>query len=149
MVAMDGYLYAFGGDPWCGSGGDDIERYDPASNTWSTIGQMSIGGDRGRVAAVLNGKVYITGGYSSYPNNVKVWEWSGIDGTFTHVSTLNGPPRGFQGFLAVGSSLWSIGGYSSYSNVDQSNDEVTTWTAKANLQTGRDYLGAAAIYISP
>ena len=43
---------------------DSVERYDPQTNTWSTVASIKVG-RIGAAASVLDGKIYLAGGYTT------------------------------------------------------------------------------------
>jgi subtilisin family serine protease len=64
LVSAGGMLYAFGGN----SGSailNSVERYDPASDRWSSRAQMPAARHDGNGAALINGVIYVPGGRNS------------------------------------------------------------------------------------
>lgn len=72
LAASDDYIYAFGGfayseihkPKWKSL--SQIDRYDIKNNTWKTIGHLKTPRSS-NVAANINGKVYLVGGWDSTP----------------------------------------------------------------------------------
>jgi N-acetylneuraminic acid mutarotase len=59
-------LYVFGG--YSGNGGielKDVDAYNPATNAWTARADMPVRRRATNIPAVLNGKVYVTGGVNS------------------------------------------------------------------------------------
>lgn len=59
-------LYVFGG--YSGNGGielRDVDAYNPATNAWTSRADMPVRRGATNIPAVLNGKVYVTGGVNS------------------------------------------------------------------------------------
>jgi N-acetylneuraminic acid mutarotase len=72
-AAVNGKIYAIGGDPAAGGGYlNTVEAYDPISNSWSTAASMPTA-RAGLAAAAVNGKVYAIGG-GNLPNTVEVYD---------------------------------------------------------------------------
>jgi N-acetylneuraminic acid mutarotase len=64
---LDGKLLVFGGEGNAGDASgvfDDVEAYDPASDTWSPLPPM-LEPRHGLGAAELDGRVYLPGGASA------------------------------------------------------------------------------------
>eukprot|EP01043_Picozoa_sp_COSAG02_P056814 COSAG02_NODE_6797_length_3355_cov_2.061732_1_plen_413_part_10 len=64
-AAIDGLLYAIGGEDDSGSTLSSGERFDPASNAWSPIASMGTARES-HAAAVIDGLLYAIGGYETY-----------------------------------------------------------------------------------
>lgn len=65
-IATDGvYVYVFGGSTSYSAGGQDltsVERYDPATNTWTTLPDAMVQGTNGAAASYVRGRLYSVGG---------------------------------------------------------------------------------------
>ena len=81
MAALDGKLYAVGGESWNHLPLRSAERYDPAANVWEKIAPMATA-RRSHCVAVLDGKLYAAGGdgdgaaksVERYDPALNVWE---------------------------------------------------------------------------
>ena len=82
MAVLDGKLYVFSGSDHTGVQPDKGERYDPDTNTWESMPECSCANifldvefeipycgatGYGQSAAVLDGKVWVTGGFGGIP----------------------------------------------------------------------------------
>lgn len=64
MAILDGYVYAVGG--WEGSFRlDSVEKYDPATNTWTLVTPMKTALTSAAVVAA-DGMLYVTGQPSTF-----------------------------------------------------------------------------------
>jgi hypothetical protein len=115
-ASLDGRVYAIAGFE---IGGDDegqnsarVDAYDPATSTWSRVADMAIP-RHGHAAAVLDGKLYVMGGYGEVDgdygklNSVEIYDpeadtWSaGPDMLYE---------RGFLAATTHDGEVWAIGG---------------------------------------
>lgn len=172
FTTLNDKIYAFGGFKLPENGPpawdpiDNAWEYDPASDTWKALAPLP--NKRGAAsAAVLNGKIYVTGGATNLPG-VKE---NGIHPTRPHnvVATVDvydpanntwssARPlllaRNHHASAAVGGKLYVIGGRVSSAfisgtsnNVDlvEAYDPATDlWTARARMPTPRSAIGAGA-----
>jgi len=172
FTTLNDKIYAFGGFKLPENGPpawdpiDNAWEYDPASDTWKALAPLP--NKRGAAsAAVLNGKIYVTGGATNLPG-VKE---NGIHPTRPHnvVATVDvydpasntwssARPlllaRNHHASAAVGGKLYVIGGRVSSAfisgtsnNVDlvESYDPATDlWTARSRMPTPRSAIAAGA-----
>ena len=118
---------------------DRVDRYDPASNTWSTVASMST--VRGRLAvAVLDGKLYAIGGNdaSSTLSSVEIYDPS--TNTWTAGPSLPGPVKQ-AAVITVSDKIYLIGGRNN-SNLDLNQvlyleSGSSQWVALANMPTAK------------
>jgi hypothetical protein len=116
---INGILYVAGGSN--GSSDDpSLQAYTIATNSWAVLASMPGGRYQGDGAGVINGKLYITGGWTSSPglpnNNLWVYNpstnaWSTLASTPTLTGT--GASGVINGKLYV---TTSCDGYSGYQN---------------------------------
>jgi N-acetylneuraminic acid mutarotase len=142
-VLSKGAAYVMGG--WTDS--DDIfptvERYDAASDTWSVVAPM--GSVRTLFSACeISREVYVTGGVRRFdrPSRILaiVEKYSPSTDTWSEVARMPNA-RYCHGCVAVGSSMYIIGGYvpSGYIRTDivEKFDTTTdTWTDVASMPSG-------------
>ena len=60
---LDGKIYVSGGLDETSEYSDALEAYDPVTNTWATLASLSEARAY-HASAVINGKLYVFGGYS-------------------------------------------------------------------------------------
>lgn len=60
------YVYVIGGNDGTRDTAD-LQRYDPATNSWSLLAPLPAGRYSGDGAVVLNGKIYLPGGWTTSP----------------------------------------------------------------------------------
>jgi len=65
-AAINGIFYVAGGNDGI-SDSSTLQAYNPASNTWTTLASMPGGRYEGDGAGVINGKLYIPGGWTTSP----------------------------------------------------------------------------------
>jgi N-acetylneuraminic acid mutarotase len=101
---INGKLYVAGGQ-----GSSVLEMYDPATNRWSTRAGMSVA-RHGPVAAVINGLLYVVGGFDggNYLASAEAYDpgtntWRPVIPAFTARQSLNG--------AAVGKVFYTAGGF--------------------------------------
>ncbi len=117
---IDGILYVAGGN----NGTQDdpsLQAYTIATNSWATLASMPGGRYQGDGAGVINGKLYVTGGWTTSPglpnNNLWVYDpstngWS----TLANAPTLSGTGTSgvINGKLYVTTSCDGNSGYRNY-----------------------------------
>jgi len=173
FATLNDKIYAFGGfkPPATGAPAwdpiDNAWEYDPSADTWKALAPMPT--KRGAAgAAVVNGKIYVTGGATSLtgvtengihparPHNVlaTVEEYDPATDTWrTRRSML--VARNHHAVAAVGDKVYAIGGRvgaafisGTSNNIDlvEAYDPATDlWTARTRMPTARSAI-AAAVY---
>jgi N-acetylneuraminic acid mutarotase len=118
---------------------DRVDRYNPVSNTWSTVASMST--VRGRLAvAVLGGKLYAIGGNdaSSTLSSVEIYDPS--TDTWTAGPPLPSPAKQ-AAVITVSDKIYLIGGTNNSGlNLNQVlylESGSSEWVALANMPTAR------------
>lgn len=144
---VNGKIYLFGGiKDLSGHNSDDVEAYDPSTDTWTTKNKMP---EKivGQAAVELNGKIYVIGGRTG---NL----FSGTSLQYTYLYDPNEDswtrkkdiptPRAFLSVSAVNGNIYAIGGsisgYSGTFIVQMYDPASDTWTAKKSLQVNRTSL---------
>jgi len=171
FAVLNDKIYAFGGFNLPDSGPpawrplDNAWEYDPAADAWKALAPMPT--KRGAAgAAIVNGKIYVTGGANSLPGSTE----TGIHPTRAHnvlatveeydpaTNTWRGRrpmllARNHHAVAAVGDKLYAIGGRISGAFISGGSDNVDlvemydpaadTWTVRDKMPTPRSAIGAA------
>ena len=117
LINFHGQLYAIGGfqgtQTWNRQALDYVERYDPASNTWTNLSSLPKG-MYGWGGTVLNDEIVLVGGFNGGPKK-SVYHWNPVVDTWV-VGNDIGSIGHFD--LAVeeinGSIVWATGDLSTY-----------------------------------
>jgi len=149
-TAINGILYAVGGQVTGNSFLATVEAYDPATNTWTTKAPMPTA-RYFLAAAAVNGILYAVGGTNSPTGNSDLATVEAYDpATDTWTTKASMPTARFGlSLTTINGILYAVGG--NIANVGpqatvEAYDPVTnTWTTKASMPTARTYLGLAAI----
>jgi N-acetylneuraminic acid mutarotase len=154
LTAMNGKLYAVGGHNSAASGSPEPfinlksgEAYDPDSDSWSTIANMSVARDAPGLAA-LNGKIYAVGGVDGSGSVLKsgaVYDpatdsWSAIADMAQSCEEVS--------LAALNDKIFAVGGYNGHSSLKsgETYDPATdSWVATADMSVERSALGLAAL----
>ena len=117
LVNFHGQLYAMGGfqgtSTWNRQALDYVERYDPATNTWTNLSKLPVA-RFGWAGTVLNDEIVLVGGYNGGPKS-EVYHWNPIDDTWS-----KGRNIGYIGHFDLiveeinGSITWATGDMSTY-----------------------------------
>ena len=124
-----------------------LEVYDPLSDTWTT--KMPMPTARiGAAAAVVNGKIYVMGGFNQdyWSEDSIVEQYDIATNSWSRKSPM---PTGRSWFKAVvlNNKIYALGGvgYGYLNNVEMYDPETCTWTEKARFNNGRYMHGAAVV----
>jgi Kelch motif protein len=151
-VTHGGFLYAVGGRP----GLANLDRYDPASDTWVSLSSMPTGRG-GLAAAVVGNAIYAIGGRDATGDApctgtplATVERYNISTDTWSTVASLPSP-RSDLAAVAHGGKIYVFGGctgdqFAVLPDVDVYNPTTDTWsTAPADMPTARSSMyGAAA-----
>ena len=117
MVNFHGQLYAMGGfqgtSTWNRQAMDYVERYDPATDTWTNLSKLPVA-RFGWSGTVLNDEIVLVGGYNGGPKS-EVYHWNPVEDTWS-----KGNDIGYIGHFDTiveeinGSIIWATGDMSSY-----------------------------------
>ena len=148
-MAVNGIIYAIGGQSSASSYETANEAHDPVTNSWTTKEPMPTG-RYNMAGAVANGMIYVIGGSSNSNSHETVME--AYDPTTDNwITGLDPMPTGRRHLAAaaVGEIICAIGGDSSSASFVQTNEEYNvaadSWASKTPMPTGRAALGAAAL----
>ncbi|MDA2932434.1 hypothetical protein MYX19_04685 [Nitrospinae bacterium AH-259-F20] len=164
-AAIDGKLYVVGGGtPGCCPAFDTLEVFDPNDGpigSWSTLEPMPTA-RRAPAAAVIDGKLYVVGGFLGFPccpappgagaplgtlekfdPDTDSWETSeGVEATLTPMPT----PRSNLAAGVINGKLYVVGGSGSILDTVEVYDPATdTWSTETSMPTPRQRLAAAVI----
>ncbi|XP_077283530.1 kelch-like protein 5 [Arctopsyche grandis] len=144
-------VYAVGGhDGW--SYINTVERWDPASRTWSYVAPMN--GQRSTCGVgVLEGKLYAVGGRDGSACLRSVEAYCPHTNKWKQCASMN-KRRGGVGVAVVGGYLYALGGHdapaknstpSMYSCVERYDPALNIWIMVGNLSGGRDGIGTCLL----
>jgi DNA-binding CsgD family transcriptional regulator/N-acetylneuraminic acid mutarotase len=145
VVAYDGKLYVAGG---AASGPSAvIERYDPASNLWASLGEKPTPASQVQ-AAIVRGLIYVPGGEGADGKPLAVVE--AYDPRNQRWETLPPlpEPRSRYALASVEGRLYLFGGWdgSSYrAEVFVYDPDAKHWSTAASMRTPRRGAGAAVV----
>lgn len=138
LVASNGKIYGFGGyTVYHPIGGTIVEEYDPVSDQWSLKSPMP--SERsGYSASMVNGKIYIIGGYSAGFDLSTVEVYDPVTDLWSSAPPMPTPRKNLTTAVANG-KIYAIGGYqttsiSGYlSTVEEYNPETNSWNTKTQM----------------
>lgn len=149
VVPLDGKIYLIGGFAADLGVSDDVESYDPGTDSWQSVASLPEPVHHANAAAV-DGKLYVTGALQGL-------EFSAIGNTWIYdpqadawsagASMPEGTERGAAAVGVIGSRLYVAGGFrneavADFSSYDTANDD---WDTLPALPAARDHLVGAAI----
>jgi Kelch motif/PQQ-like domain len=108
VAALDGKIYAFGGELASGDSSDAIQEVDPRAGTARIIGHLPQSTSHA-AAAVLGGRVYVLGGEANGVPGDRAWRFDPATGKTSLAGRLPFPVAGGAA-TAVGSTAYLIGG---------------------------------------
>jgi len=146
-VAANEKLYAFsGGFP----AKSDVEVYNPRSDKWQLLNPMPLGMDH-IGTAVLDGKIYIVGGFTSNRHqqvNDSVFEYNPASDQWRKLASMSGP-RGSVAAAAADGKIHAFGGRKNETDVvaihEVYDPQTNTWTLAPPLPRGRDHMAAVTV----
>ena len=138
LVNYHGQLYAMGGfqgtQTWNRQALDYVERYDPATNTWTNLSSLPVA-MFGWTGTVLHDEIVLVGGFNNGPKST-VYHWNPLEDTWS-----KGNDIGYIGHYDTvveeinGSIIWATGemsGYA-YSNWNRLLSQDSEYQNKTNL----------------
>ncbi|MCX7746417.1 MAG: S8 family serine peptidase [Clostridia bacterium] len=147
LAALNGKLYAIGGNCSSEHSYSIVEEYDPLTNQWTKKADMQTGREDFGVA-VYNNKIYVIGGRSILGNEVwSVEEFDPIQNNWTYKAPLN-TGRTELGTAVVNGKIYAIGGKNGYgySNVVEEYDPAANvWTYKNNMPEAKGKFAASIL----
>jgi hypothetical protein len=146
LAAVDGIVFAIGGESAVGVYEKKNEAYDPVTNSWSTRMDMPTG-RRSFGTAVVDGVIYAIGG----SGNFIIYDANeAYDPSTNTWSTKADLPTARTGLVTVAwdGMIYAIGGTvlsgeGSYETKNEVyNPAVNNWSSKADMPTGRHFMTA-------
>ena len=158
-AVVDGKIYLIGGllfEHEKGTFGlSTVEVYDPKNNSWQRLADMPTPRLQAG-AAVVDGKIYVVGGYSVIDRHMKILKvvevYDPQTDTWVRKQDMSIPRRQF-GIGVVAGKIYAIGGENFFDfekpqRLDQMEvyDPVSdTWVKRADLPTRRDEVKVAVV----
>jgi N-acetylneuraminic acid mutarotase len=148
-------IYAVGGRPETGgpcSGSEqfaDVERYDIASNTWSTVAPLPT--PRSDVGAIAHGgKIYVFGGCKEGAASVtgEVDIYSRTKNSWSEGAPMPTPRAGFYGIGIKGDDIYVMGGLDAGGKASSANEVYdisdNSWSVDTPMTHPRGEMGVAS-----
>jgi N-acetylneuraminic acid mutarotase len=146
-AGRDGSIYAIGGGLFFGTL-SSVERYDPATSTWSFVAPLNTPRMDFAATTGSDGSIYAIGGYSAGRVLGSVERYDPAANTWSSVAPLNTPRMDFAAATGSDGSVYAIGGSDANNNllssVERYNPATNTWSFVAPLNTPRAGLAAVA-----
>lgn len=150
VTGPDGRIYVIGGENRFDDTGfsqiNEVDVYDPAANSWSTVASMPT--PRYGIAAVLgpDGRIYVFGGsgFGSILNTVEVYTPS--TNSWATAAPMPTARSGAAAVLGPDGRIYVMGGGSFtgvFNTVEAYNPATNTWATVAPMPTARTLLAAA------
>ena len=145
--AVDGKIYAIGGQDNSAQIKPPVEEYDPIADTWTKKGNIPVG--RFQLAAsTVRSKIYVIGGFDGLDAFARVDEYDPKTDTWTQKADMP-TPRLALTTVVVGKRIYAIGGANAdfvpSGAVEVYDPATDTWEQKANMPNPRWNLAAAAV----
>ena len=128
-----------------------VEEYDPATDQWTQKADMPTGRS-GMSTSVVNGKIYVIGGWGEGDQPLStVEEYDPVTDTWTRKADMP-TCRDSLATVAVDGKIYAIGGYppagpwmGGSSTMEVYDPEIDTWTRKADMLVGLGFLNAHVV----
>jgi N-acetylneuraminic acid mutarotase len=145
-VTVGGKIYTISGSNRTDYDLKGVEEYDPATDRWRARAAIPSGVNHG-TAAVVNGKVYVFGGFSKRQHGdpiTAVQEYDPAADSWRKVGDLK-TALGSISAVALDGKIHLIGGRGAKLNSTVANHDIydpatNTWTAAAPLSGARDHI---------
>ncbi|MGK0358830.1 MAG: N-acetylneuraminic acid mutarotase [Bradymonadia bacterium] len=150
VVALNGAIYVIGGFDAQARVLNRVSRFDPATGEWSAVADLPARMHHAN-AAVVDGRIWVLGflGGIDFGSDPRGYLYDPADDTWTPGPSLpEGFGRGAAGTVAIGSTIYIVGGFSSravYPFVHAYDTAAQTWTRLPDLPTERDHMAIGAI----
>lgn len=125
---------------------NDVEVYDPVSNTWSTTTPLPEGRHHAGIAS-LDGFLYVIGGFtkaflSIWHATSTVYQYNPTTEEWRELAPMPSA-RGALGVTVYQNRIYAMGGYDGKHNsgaVEIFDPKTNTWSSAASMPTPRDHL---------
>ena len=145
-VAHGGFVYCLGGRPQFQVGSMN-QRYDPTTDTWTTLAPLPVAVADEYGAVVVGDQIHVIGGRTdgatapfSEPKTSAHQVYDIASDTWSLAAPLPGPPRSELCVVAKGNNIYVLGGAalsSAVATVDIYNVAAGTWSAGPPLPAPR------------
>lgn len=146
----DGRIYAIGGYDvdGCGCYSAEVDAYNTGTNAWATVASMPTARMFPAAAMGSDGKIYVSGGYSSAGITNKLEIYTPSTNRWVAGAAMTTPRYGATAVTTPDGNVYVIGGYQSgvrvLKTVEMYNPTANTWTTKTAMPTPR-YLLAGSL----
>jgi N-acetylneuraminic acid mutarotase len=154
-AAVNGKIYVIGGGradtrdgkPFDSYTNGDTDEYDPATDSWRARTPMPEGGTHNSIA-VLDGKIYIAGGFAGRQHTLPTASLQSYDpatDTWRKLASLSSP-RASISLTALNGKIHAFGGRlmgekASLATHDVYDPKADTWTRATPMPSSRDHAG--------
>jgi N-acetylneuraminic acid mutarotase/PKD repeat protein len=138
-TGQDGKIFAMGGvGGSCGSDIlDEVEVYDPSTDSWETRTSMPTLRARFGMAAATNGKIYVFGGEDSNTWFSTVEEYDPATDTWTRKGDMPYPNKSMAVTAANNGKIYLLGGDAIAEALLEYDPETDSWASRATAPTSR------------
>jgi hypothetical protein len=145
VAAINGILYAVGGNNSSGVPVATVEAYSPATETWTTKAPMPTERFDFGVTAI-NGILYAVGGFNNNGYLMTVEAYDPATDAWTTKAPMPSA-RSALGVTAINGILYAVGGFNNVplGTVEAYDHATDTWTTRASMLSHRYFLGVAEI----
>ncbi len=145
--AVNGKIYAIGGQDNSPQIQPPVEEYDPVANTWTQKGRIPVGRFLLSASAVGE-KIYVIGGFDGLDAFARVDEYDPKTDTWTQKADMPTPRLGLT-TVVVAKKIYAIGGADAdmvpSGAVEVYDPATDTWEQKADMPNPRWNLASAAV----
>lgn len=144
QVLVAGGLYFSANNPVYVS---ESELYDPASNTWTSVGALNVGRSSHTATLLPSGKVLVVGGVAATVATATAEIFDPVSLSWSYASALPTPRFAHTATLLSSGQVLVVGGYSTnYLSDAQLYDPTgNNWSPAGSLQTARGFQTATLL----